>query len=1211
MSTNLLFSKVDTETKKVIVDIGQPSPPMQLQTYYMYRCDSIPQLYFYIKAVSSGLPIPKTPPPASKLSIYELWNGYDGVIIFTLTDSSTLTGTNLKGYCSRLMTTADMLISKAQKKTGFIYENPYKAILWTEDVLSKNILSINDTSFLFSFRVNNNFYAIGLDLEVGFGNLNLPISNEFSLVSAKDNSTYSPTEAVINGFVLSPWDEDPIGTNASIKNTPQWFISLNKADYGTLQGTLALKCINSSGLNDWAPGIRNSIQVTAADNKISNVSQYYPIFQSGGEKEFILYDVKWKAFDPKRTTIQFNDRAFQLGTSEVTSLTEIQWPKIKHQELSPLFAFDYVKMAFISAFNTVEGSKKVLLYPQSNAGLVVSDYINEEGNKKYYLMPSGDFEFGVHIPEGAQYSAGDQIKLICGIAGSEFIKITPRFEDTFGDIITFNPQTHNNPNAHSVLYSSCLISIKVREGNTSPYYYAQPAAASLFNYANSVGTNPILIAEDVKNKDLSTAVIEFPMLPYGNLKPNNSLTTHDLSLYELTEVAKKRKKAISENNSGTQIKKGKGIVVDNVTSSKTCATPQGFLASIANDGLDWSNVKLALANPPLTTNYIQFNKTVTGYIPDQLRDTLQSNQLFMVVSNQGSNLLGDFSSTFTLDGWPFDANIPKIAPINGDYNNVMIMKFSHGTLKDLVLNYKNWSNGEYYNSSNAEDVSTWIYDYISEAELAVEKSKNSANSGQTNWLKNFVDIANNPAWNGILFLKVDVSVQDFPKELKGILAGINLNEFYGHHIGINVNHLEYLRGELEITDSSLFGLINYVAKGTSGSNAGVGNSVYNFEVLNLQVLFENSKIQNYSSHLQLTTSEWFSEKATLNKNSGIQGFTVNAIELYGHLAHHNGVNVYTFTTKPNEIYQFMLDSHIMNYVDITGASFTTTHVSSASKLGNSSKEAIQTRFQFTGSVNFICHKSFDVLSYGSTNTSKIDGLTFHNLFVDMNFNLTTNTISDDSNTDHVKIYFDPSVITFDLKSSYIRTQSMYNKFPLTLSKLTAVNINDRFIGGTPANSGYLPISLNTTTKFTKLDTIWYGLEYNFNLGTPGALAAKMDFTASLIVAWSPGGTKPQLEVGIKLPGSGGGKKLLSLENVLKLSIKQILFEATKDSLEQDELAYTLKFFNIALKFFSISLPIHGALNAELFGNPNGAHKGSSDLGWYAEYDNLPTNNLND
>ena len=151
----------------------------------------------------------------------------------------------------------------------------------------------------------------------------------------------------------------------------------------------------------------------------------------------------------------------------------------------------------------------------------------------------------------------------------------------------------------------------------------------------------------------------------------------------------------------------------------------------------------------------------------------------------------------------------------------------------------------------------------------------------------------------------------------------------------------------------------------------------------------------------------------------------------------------------------------------------------------------------------------------------------------------------------------------------------------------------------PSSLGYLNLSLPGINT-TGLSENWYGLEMTLNMGTPGELAASLDFNASLLIAWSPGNkatdTAYKAFVGIKLPGTSSNAKLLSLQGVLKLSIDTLKLEYV-----EAQQSYLMTLSKIALKFLGIlKLPPGGSTNFLLFGNPKPGATAKS-LGWYAAY----------
>jgi hypothetical protein len=97
----------------------------------------------------------------------------------------------------------------------------------------------------------------------------------------------------------------------------------------------------------------------------------------------------------------------------------------------------------------------------------------------------------------------------------------------------------------------------------------------------------------------------------------------------------------------------------------------------------------------------------------------------------------------------------------------------------------------------------------------------------------------------------------------------------------------------------------------------------------------------------------------------------------------------------------------------------------------------------------------------------------------------------------------------------------------------------------------------------------------------------------MLVSWSPGTPlSANAGIGLKLPGTGSGGKLLSLQGVLKLKIGEL-------SLGDHDGTYVLELDRIALSVLMITFPPTGQIDALLFADPTG--KDHTTLGWYAGY----------
>lgn len=250
---------------------------------------------------------------------------------------------------------------------------------------------------------------------------------------------------------------------------------------------------------------------------------------------------------------------------------------------------------------------------------------------------------------------------------------------------------------------------------------------------------------------------------------------------------------------------------------------------------------------------------------------------------------------------------------------------------------------------------------------------------------------------------------------------------------------------------------------------------------------------------------------------------------------------------------------------------------------------MRARFNLSGFLNFYASPEFDAFSFGddlpATNLPTA-GLQFANLGIGMEFDLPAAT----------PLYFslDPTLMSFDTGMSQARERSLFHKFPLTMSALLTGSA-DKGV----KDLGYVPVRVREFSKLGNIGAEWYGLAFILNLGTLGALANNAGFAATLLVAWSVGGPPNPVQIFLNLPGLGTGKKEISLQSVLKLTLGSIELSPQLDSSKLIT-AYLLSLRNIALSFLGKKLPTSGVTDLALFSDFKDEGGGSS-LSWYAAY----------
>ncbi|MDI1255426.1 MAG: hypothetical protein PSV16_04935 [Flavobacterium sp.] len=927
----------------------------------------------------------------------------------------------------------------------------------------------------------------------------------------------------------------------------------------------------------------------------------YPEFAGGSLNQMMQFQVAINPIDLLNQQQLSTYMAF-LGTTLVNSVPS---PTL----LTSNFRTDYglpINLIPNISFSTVNGSNNI---PTAESAVLVFSE-RDPGNPadNWYTIPSGYYQFGINASEESYLDSNKQIRLLCGLSGTESVSITPQSSLSMGDFVSFKgklpafvPQfpilqsgnkvgsnTTQKPLSNN--YLTAWAGVVKNTPNSDNVYHSQPQGSSLYTVGSS-GANGQFLNYFLSNSgtlnEQNVPTIYFPMVAYGTntvLAPRASAPA-----FELQILAPQRKLLISTALTGQAA--GRAVAMaksqallkggTNDCTPETCystTSPQGFFLQVDKATSVWKNLKLASnqftksdgTESPVYT--LEFNS-----LDPKLQSALQTNQLFLVASANVNNVLGDFANSMEIEEWPFDLKVPTpdpLKPNTGQYSNVVIFKYCGQSLQDRVKNVQFWTNPEDFNdtaNNGLPNLSGWISNYI-------QRGIDKFNAGDTDYAK-FYNIATNPDWKGVIALKVDISLTTFPAELQGLLAGIDLSEFNAHHFGIDLSVVNNDGGTLSMAaTSSLFALIDYedtlFQQFNSDielykSSAPINTSVdYLYNVLLLKVLFVNSKIASFNSYIAFTVNKLFGETVIPDTRD-------NLLILNGTYENHNGVPSYTFSATGSNI--LSLDSVILQDVEILKANFVTT-------VSQDNSGTVLSRFSFFGYLNFFSLEGFDLMSFGSETTdpplTSGRGISFSNMYIDLTFPLSTPTSQ--------VFTFDIGSMAFDIGASYSREASLYRHFPLQLTGITSGTVDN-----SPASQGYLNIQLPSLQQQDTISGDWYGLVFKLNMGTLGSLASAAGFNTTFLACWNVGGEGAV--AGLRLPGVNPQAPTLSLQGVLRLEINSISL-----TIADDGVSYLMKMNNIALKVLSLTFPPGGQIGFFLFGNPSSSAPPES-LGWYAAY----------
>jgi hypothetical protein len=785
----------------------------------------------------------------------------------------------------------------------------------------------------------------------------------------------------------------------------------------------------------------------------------------------------------------------------------------------------------------------------------------------YYLVPSGGF--GLSEPHPANGQLGPP-RLMCGASGVEYLTLGTIAGSTiyfFPGQPAYAPSSAGGAPPGLASGATTAWVYVVSAAPAQAVYHAQPDSSTLFQpIASNSGPGPLFEYLELAGLTLPATLVPtgggqtlYPMVPLAAL-------TSDVvpaSQFELQAISPARRAAITaianhQREDRPLIRRP--LLASPRSATTQATTPQGLLATIMDN-----RMSLLLGQSQGGTR-----KLILGDLQPDLADAFQSNQLFLVATDKDAlsklATITQAAGTLTIavnasDTWTFQV----FSEAWNTLQTALVLKFAGKSLLELLSDTSTWVLGAALNGGGQSAVTTVQQRLLAFVQDAIARANNKEEDFAL-----FAALAVDPSWNGILVLNCDVPLDGLPEQISGIAAGIDASLFRAHHLGLTVTPVQVSGTTMTPKDSSLFGLVYY---DNPGDIVGTTDD-YRFKVLSLKVRFANSSIVSFASTIELLVNALFGDAVELK--DGKHG---NNLLLNGVYQRHGATGGYIFSTDGDSV--FTATSGVIESVEVTRAQFVT--VLPAQKQG----KCAESRFLLRGNLRFK-QLAFDLFSYGDSADGKTLGaLSFSNLAIDLSYDPKSPAAS--------SVYrFDATRIVLDIAASTPRPDSLFQSFPLKLTGLIQGLPPDpgdkNSTPTTPSSLGYLGVDVARLPQGA-LNPPWYGLVAELGLGSAGALAAKAGFTATLLAAWSPG-SQVNAGVGLKLPGTGGAKKLLSLESVLKLKIEEIQLTTSGPT-------YVLNLRNITLSLLSLSFPPSGQTELGLFADPSG--QDHTTLGWYAAY----------
>ncbi len=964
------------------------------------------------------------------------------------------------------------------------------------------------------------------------------------------------------------------------------FLWLAGAEPGAFEGIGMIGDLYSTASTSWNVGLHYVAAIGAAE-----AHQFYPIFDLRDDR-LVLFRMLWNPLaplEPERSYLEFLGQSIIL---EPNGCGDCYYAVTTPPRQEYLRTF----------FRTVTG-EIVALAPCPGAArpprLVFEVLRSVGGDRCYYLAPSGEFTVILIDDAGIplDYERGDAefpSKLLCGLSGVESVEIRPPRNGAAGDRMVFVPgrpafapefpivSPTRGPGAFNAgtdvdltlltdRYRTSWVSFIRATGTGGSVYFSQPENAPFFNAP--AGAILELFEPIAATLPLPTPESCFPMVPLAGAAPREiprEWRATFLARFEGEIVAPWRRRLIGEIlGNGGELPEAPEIP------SAPAVTRQGMQLDML--GAAWTSLVLARNHAGTTIGFVCLNPT--------LQAAFQSNSLFLVVTTAES-LVGTYTDatmcvkmgdwTFELDpaanGFQAGAATTLVAGDFRDLNNTVIFKFGPGSIRQRIGKPKSWTNAERfdrYGNGRLAALATRLADFIDQTGLRAAEHPAYAR---------FMRLVDDPGWTGVLALNVNVGRQ-MPAELAVLRAGVDDALFVAHHIAVEASTLEIdpATGVVVPRDCSTFGLIDY-RQPVPTQAAPPATIPFGFAVREFRVWFDNGNLKEFKCGADLTINQLFDERVTTV--IGNTGATSSAIRLTGQREMRGGVASYSFLLEEGGK-RFMLDGKVIESVEIRKSDFAVNRTA----LPNNGGTRMACAFGLHGAIAFKklegSSGDFDMLSY--------DRLAFEGLAIDMAFTIDSNNVAGAPT-----FAFTTTRVTFDLApaSSPLRAGSLIAKFPMRMLSFS------RNAGGEgPRKEGYVPVSAPMTAE-PIAPALWYGLDFELNLGTLGEFAANAGLTIRMLLTWSPG-ARARSQVWLKFPGvSGGGNDLFSVEGVVKVGARAYELRMFGTGATA---SYILMLDNFALRVLGLAFPIGGGPNIFIFGNPGATTPDDDKLGWLGVY----------
>lgn len=561
----------------------------------------------------------------------------------------------------------------------------------------------------------------------------------------------------------------------------------------------------------------------------------------------------------------------------------------------------------------------------------------------------------------------------------------------------------------------------------------------------------------------------------------------------------------------------------NRSGSRWATTPQGFLVEVEESApYRWLKISLGVTEgkSDLRVGFTVERPANVDVWP--LEVALRRRDVLLVATRLPAARASETESlSFHIEDWSFDiepsGKRAKHVPLNG----VLVFKFRHGRISELLQNPENWTQPNDFN----EDVSKTelrLQDLLKK----IDESGDSTRNAQI--MAGLRRRCRDPDWTGVMLFDVPVSPDGLPDDLKALRGGMAEDEtdvLRALAVGVDANKIETISGQLQIRHTSTFGALVYESKPSAPESG------FKFQIEYLGVSFEAAQVVDFHCKASLWTPYLFGHK---NEKK--------SIDLSG-----------TYERRDGGVYVLAAEVDVELKFTDSGRVFDKVIVSSLRLVSEKTENAENTAGRFL----FDCRFDF------------ADNLEQITCLKNLCLNGAAIVMTGESGTGSAwKFRFDPGAVTVghtgEGKGGFL------DAWPIRLA-----NLHWSGFVGSPSWPRLELKSLDFVKlpidRFNLGETFDFGLEFEIDLGELGGLATRgSKFLARLIVGWGDftrDGAPALPVLGLRF-SAGGGPLDIGMQNIFRISAKSVSAGAVGDQ----ERYFAILLNNVQMEFLGYRLP---------------------------------------